>query len=42
MSSVTRTTMSDASVSYELHVVFPEPRRIRIESFLDAHCTILR
>ncbi|CAN1292552.1 hypothetical protein LINPERPRIM_LOCUS21631 [Linum perenne] len=26
MSSVTRTTMSDASVSYVLHVVFPGPR----------------
>ncbi|CAN1802085.1 hypothetical protein LINPERHAP1_LOCUS23231 [Linum perenne] len=26
MSSVTRTTISDASVSYELHVVFPGPR----------------
>ncbi|CAN1331176.1 hypothetical protein LINPERPRIM_LOCUS35227 [Linum perenne] len=41
MSSVTRTTMSNAFANYELHAVFLEQRRIRIESSSVARCTTL-
>ncbi|CAN1327809.1 hypothetical protein LINPERPRIM_LOCUS34249 [Linum perenne] len=42
MSLVTRTTMLDASANYELHVAFPERRRIRIGSSSVVRYTIRR
>ncbi|CAN1826366.1 hypothetical protein LINPERHAP1_LOCUS31509, partial [Linum perenne] len=41
-SSVTRTTKSSDFVIYELHAVFLEQRRIRIESSSVARCIVLQ